>query len=197
MAAHVLVLANVTAASGDLIDAIRLRAAKGPIDVTLLMPGQGTQRTQAQAKVIDLQGGHTLGRNRDEAPSVGSLARAGSPARAFNPKPHPVAHPQAARPAGRQHGTSLNHLPKETTMATTITPRSSLRGGLACLVVAGLAAGCGGGGLRGFSRSREAGKDKSNSKKQREGRSTAWKRIAEPIFHHANLPQLSILQSFD
>jgi hypothetical protein len=41
MAAGVLVLANVTAASGDLIDAIKQRAAKGPIDVTLLMPGQG------------------------------------------------------------------------------------------------------------------------------------------------------------
>ena len=41
MAAHVLVLANVTAGSGDLIDAIRQRAEKGPIDVTLLMPGQG------------------------------------------------------------------------------------------------------------------------------------------------------------
>ena len=41
MAAHVLVLANVTAASGDLIAAIRDRAGKGPIDVTLLMPGQG------------------------------------------------------------------------------------------------------------------------------------------------------------
>ena len=41
MAAHVLVLANVTATSGDLIDAIRQRAEKGPIDVTLLMPGQG------------------------------------------------------------------------------------------------------------------------------------------------------------
>ena len=41
MAAHVLVLANVTASSGDLIDAIRQRAEKGPIDVTLLMPGQG------------------------------------------------------------------------------------------------------------------------------------------------------------
>jgi hypothetical protein len=41
MAAGVLVLANVTAASGDLIDAIKQRAAKGPIEVTLLMPGQG------------------------------------------------------------------------------------------------------------------------------------------------------------
>ena len=41
MAAHVLVLANVTASSGDLIDAIRQRAEKGPIDVTLLMPGKG------------------------------------------------------------------------------------------------------------------------------------------------------------
>src|SRR5688572_10771481 len=41
MAAHVRVLANVTAASGDLIGAIKRRAEKGPIDVTLLMPGQG------------------------------------------------------------------------------------------------------------------------------------------------------------
>src|SRR5688500_12351570 len=41
MAAHVLVLANVTATSGDLIDAIAGRARKGPIDVTLLMPGKG------------------------------------------------------------------------------------------------------------------------------------------------------------
>jgi len=41
MAAGVLVLANVTASSGDLIDAIRQRAEKGPIEVTLVMPGQG------------------------------------------------------------------------------------------------------------------------------------------------------------
>ena len=41
MAAGVLVLANVTASSGDLIDAIKQRAEKGPIDLTLLMPGQG------------------------------------------------------------------------------------------------------------------------------------------------------------
>ena len=41
MAAGVLVLANVTASSGDLIDAIKQRADRGPIDVTLLMPGQG------------------------------------------------------------------------------------------------------------------------------------------------------------
>jgi hypothetical protein len=41
MAAHVLVVANVTAASSDLIGAIRERAARNPIEVTLLMPGQG------------------------------------------------------------------------------------------------------------------------------------------------------------
>ena len=41
MAAHVLVVANVTAASGDLIAAVKARAERGPIDVTLLMPGQG------------------------------------------------------------------------------------------------------------------------------------------------------------
>ena len=41
MAAHVVVLANVTAASGDLIAALQERARRGPIDVTLVMPGQG------------------------------------------------------------------------------------------------------------------------------------------------------------
>jgi hypothetical protein len=41
MAAHVLVVANVTATSTDLIDAIKARAERSPIDVTLLMPGQG------------------------------------------------------------------------------------------------------------------------------------------------------------
>lgn len=41
MAAHVLVVANVTAGSSDLIDAIKARAERGPIDVTLLMPGEG------------------------------------------------------------------------------------------------------------------------------------------------------------
>ena len=41
MAAHVVVLANLTAASGDLIAAVKERARRGPIDVTLLIPGQG------------------------------------------------------------------------------------------------------------------------------------------------------------
>jgi hypothetical protein len=41
MAAHVLVVANVTAASGDLIAALEERARRGPIEVTLLMPGRG------------------------------------------------------------------------------------------------------------------------------------------------------------
>lgn len=41
MAAHVLVVANVTAASNDLITAIKDRGEKSPIEVTLLMPGQG------------------------------------------------------------------------------------------------------------------------------------------------------------
>ena len=41
MATHVLVVANVTATSSDLIAAIRERAEKSPIVVTLLMPGKG------------------------------------------------------------------------------------------------------------------------------------------------------------
>jgi hypothetical protein len=41
MAAHVLVVANVTASSTTLIDAIRARAERGPIEVELLMPGKG------------------------------------------------------------------------------------------------------------------------------------------------------------
>ena len=41
MATHVLVVANVTATSADLLAALEERARKGPIDVTLLMPGKG------------------------------------------------------------------------------------------------------------------------------------------------------------
>jgi hypothetical protein len=41
MAAHVVVVANVTATSRDLIDAIKARAERGPIDLTLVMPCQG------------------------------------------------------------------------------------------------------------------------------------------------------------
>jgi hypothetical protein len=41
MATHVLVVANVTASSTTLIDAIKARAERGPIEVELLMPGQG------------------------------------------------------------------------------------------------------------------------------------------------------------
>jgi hypothetical protein len=49
MAAHVVVVANVTAASADLIAALRERAAEGPIDVTLVMPGQGPGLTGREA----------------------------------------------------------------------------------------------------------------------------------------------------
>src|SRR3954453_14721128 len=41
MAANVLVLAQVTASSRDLIEAAKARAARGPVEFTLLMPGRG------------------------------------------------------------------------------------------------------------------------------------------------------------
>ena len=41
MATHVVVVATLTATSSDLIAALGARAARGPIEVTLLMPGQG------------------------------------------------------------------------------------------------------------------------------------------------------------
>jgi hypothetical protein len=41
MAAHVVVVATVTAASSDLIAALQARAERGPVDFTLLMPCQG------------------------------------------------------------------------------------------------------------------------------------------------------------
>lgn len=41
MAAHVVVVATVTATSSDLLAALQARAERGPIDVTLLMPAQG------------------------------------------------------------------------------------------------------------------------------------------------------------
>ena len=62
MAAHVLVLANVTASSGDLIDAIRQRAEKGPIDVTLLMPGKGPGLTGREALCDRLEAALEAGR---------------------------------------------------------------------------------------------------------------------------------------
>jgi hypothetical protein len=41
MAANVLVVANLTAASTHLLDALRHRAERGPIRITLVMPAQG------------------------------------------------------------------------------------------------------------------------------------------------------------
>ena len=41
MAANVLVVANLTAASTHLLDALKHRAERGPIRVTLVMPAQG------------------------------------------------------------------------------------------------------------------------------------------------------------
>jgi hypothetical protein len=41
MASHVLVVATVTAASDDLLAALKQRAEKGPVDFTLVMPATG------------------------------------------------------------------------------------------------------------------------------------------------------------
>ena len=41
MASHVLVVATVTAASDDLLAALRERSARGPVDVLLVMPATG------------------------------------------------------------------------------------------------------------------------------------------------------------
>jgi hypothetical protein len=41
MAANVLVVANLTAASTHLLDALKARAERGPIRITLVMPAQG------------------------------------------------------------------------------------------------------------------------------------------------------------
>lgn len=41
MAAHVLVVANLTAGSQDLLDALRHRAERSPIRITLVMPASG------------------------------------------------------------------------------------------------------------------------------------------------------------
>jgi hypothetical protein len=41
MPAHVVVIATLTATSSDLVDALKARAERSPVDVTLLMPGQG------------------------------------------------------------------------------------------------------------------------------------------------------------
>src|SRR5215210_8838334 len=49
MPAHVVVVATLTATSSDLLDALRARAERGPIDVTLLMPCQGPGRAGREA----------------------------------------------------------------------------------------------------------------------------------------------------
>jgi hypothetical protein len=54
MAAHVLVLANRTAAAPEVIAALRERAARGPIVATLVLPASGpgrAARAAAQARV--------------------------------------------------------------------------------------------------------------------------------------------------
>jgi hypothetical protein len=56
MAAHVLVVANVTASSSDLLAALLERAQRGPIDVTLVMPGQGPGRGGREAVRAGLDG---------------------------------------------------------------------------------------------------------------------------------------------
>src|SRR3954466_14080354 len=54
--AHVLVIASVTATSDDLLAALKARAEKGPVDITLLLPSSGpglsgreTSRSQLDA----------------------------------------------------------------------------------------------------------------------------------------------------
>jgi hypothetical protein len=54
MAAHVIVLANRTAASPELVDALVRRARRGPIVATLVMPAAGpgsAARTEAKARL--------------------------------------------------------------------------------------------------------------------------------------------------
>src|SRR5215204_2815866 len=49
MAAHVLVVAQVTARSRDLLEALRARSTRGPAHFTLLMPGRGPGLTGREA----------------------------------------------------------------------------------------------------------------------------------------------------
>src|SRR5262245_56926673 len=49
MAAHVIVLANRTAAAPELISALTERSERGPIVVTLVMPASGTGSTERAA----------------------------------------------------------------------------------------------------------------------------------------------------
>ena len=53
--AHVLVIANVTATSRDLLAALQARAERGPISVTLLMPatGLGGEAREAAAERLE------------------------------------------------------------------------------------------------------------------------------------------------
>ena len=53
MAAHVLVVATVTATSDDLLEALRERARRGsvPVDFTLVMPASGADRAADEQRL--------------------------------------------------------------------------------------------------------------------------------------------------
>ena len=55
MASHVLVVATVTAASDDLLAALRERAARGPVDFLLVMPATGPGLAGRRATEPQLQ----------------------------------------------------------------------------------------------------------------------------------------------
>ena len=48
---HLLVVANKTVDSPELLDALRLRAESGPLHVTMLAPCTYTERVQAQDRM--------------------------------------------------------------------------------------------------------------------------------------------------
>jgi hypothetical protein len=57
--ARVLVIANVTASSPDLIEALKQRAEQGPVELTLLMPATNigfAGREECEAKIADALG---------------------------------------------------------------------------------------------------------------------------------------------
>src|SRR4026207_357731 len=82
---HLLVVANRTADSPELLDAIKQRAERGPIHVTMLVPSAWSERAQAERRLQS---------------AVATLDGAGVPAEGMLADADPIVAGQGARDPG-------------------------------------------------------------------------------------------------
>ena len=87
MAAHVLVVATVTATSDDLMAALKERASRGPVDFTLVMPATGPGL--AGRREVEPQLEEALAKWREAGLSAEGVAGANNPVDAVAEICHP------------------------------------------------------------------------------------------------------------